>query len=270
MIEFERFLDLSKPVSEIADTPVVSCTEDERIRNSIAMILNGFSRIMVLDKGEIRGFLTSLDVLDFLGGGSKYQLYVRYRKGLDLPVNKIMNNEWHPLEKKHSVGDALQIFQKHGRDFHPIVHRDRFSGVLSEMDFLRHLNESLGFSAEDIMDRKPIIAKGHYSVLDVAKMLCRGEFRFLPVVRDGFLLGLVTPYDIISYLNRGPGLNNLRKANFESTAVMNRDLLTVSPKDDLHEAVRLMNSKRINSVPVTDEGEMLGLITRRDVIDILS
>ena len=64
MIKFERFLDSSKPVSDIADTPVVSCAEDERIRNAIAMILNGFSRIMVLDKGEIRGFLTSLDVLE--------------------------------------------------------------------------------------------------------------------------------------------------------------------------------------------------------------
>lgn len=270
MIRFERFLDSSKPVSDIADTPVVSCAEDERIRNSIAMVLNGFSRIMVLDKGEIRGFLTSLDVLNFLGGGPKYQLYVRYSKGLDLPVNRIMNTDWDSLEKKHSVGDALQVFQKHGRDFHPIVHRDRFSGVLSEMDFLRHLNEPLGFVAEEIMDRKPMIAKSHYSVLDVAKMLCRGDFRFLPVVKDDFLLGLVTPYDLISYLNRGPGLNNLRKTGFESTAAMNRDILTVGPKDDLYEAVKLMNSKRINSVPVTDEEEMLGLITRRDVIDILS
>jgi CBS domain-containing protein len=270
MIKFERFLDSSKPVSEIADTPVVSCTEDERIRNAIAMILNGFSRIMVLDRGEIRGFLTSLDVLDFLGGGPKYQLYVRYSKGLDLPVDRIMNTDWDSLEKKHSVGDALRIFQKHGRDFHPIVHKNRFSGVLSEMDFLRHLNQPLGFRTEEVMDRKPIIAKGHYSIPDVAKMLCRGEFRFLPVVKEGFLLGVITPYDIISYMNRGPGLNNLRKAKSESTAAMNRDPLTIGPKDDLHEAVNLMNRKRISSVPLTDEGEMLGLITRRDVIDILS
>jgi CBS domain-containing protein len=270
MINIGNFLDPSGPASEIANTPVVSCTADERIRNSIAMVLNGFSRIMVLEKGGMKGFLTSLDVLDFLGGGSKHQLYIRYSKGLDLPVERIMRTDWHSLDKKHSVEEALRAFQKHGRDFHPIIHRDSFSGVISEMDFIRHLKGPLGFRAGDVMDRKPMTAKSHYSVKDVAKMLCRGEFRFLPVVKDSFILGLVTPYDMVSYLNRGPGLNNLRKVDFGVKAAMNRDFASVEPESDLQEAVKLMNEKNVGSIPVTDEGELAGLVTRRDIIDMLS
>ena len=50
MISIARYLDPSGPASGIANTPVVSCTENEKIRNSVGMVLNGFSRIpMSLD-----------------------------------------------------------------------------------------------------------------------------------------------------------------------------------------------------------------------------
>jgi predicted transcriptional regulator len=270
MISLEKLVDVSKPAYEITSTPIVSCTNSETIRNTVAMTLNGFSRIMVTDRGKTSGFVTTLDILDFLGGGSKYQLYVRYKKGLDLPVDTIMDRDWHPLDKSHSIKDALGIFHKHGRDFHPIFHKDKFSGLISEMDIIRHLKGKTGIKATDIMDKKPIIAKDNYSVLDVSEMLCKGEYRFLPVVKDGFILGMITPRDVITYLNSGPGLNNLRKAGFEATAAMNRNFLSVEPESDLCEAVNIMNSKNINSVPVTDESEMLGLITRRDVIEALN
>lgn len=270
MIELQRFLDTSMSASEIASTPVVSCSSRETVRNSVAMTLNGFSRIMVTDRGELKGYLTPLDILDFLGAGSKYQLYVRYKKGLDLPVDTIMNIEWHPIESKHTVREALDMFHKHGKEFHPVMKKDRFDGVVSEMDFLRNLNKPLGFKTEEVMDRKPIVAKDHYTVKDVAKMLTRGEFRSLPVVKDGVLMGMITPRDVIAYLNKGPGLNNLRKADFEAAAAMNRNISTVEPGFDVQRAVEVMNKKNVNSVPVADEGELLGLISRRDVLDILS
>lgn len=270
MISIERFIDPSGPVSGIANTPVVSCTENERIRNSVATVLNGFSRMIVQDRGEMKGFVTSLDVLDFLGGGPRYQTYVKYNKGLNLSVNRIMNSEWHPLGKKRSIEEALGVFHKHGNEFHPIIDNNRLSGVLSEMDFLRHIRGPLGVRTKDIMDKKPIIAKSHYNVRDVAKMLVRGEYRFLPVVKKEFMVGVVTPHDIISYLSRGIGLNSLRKAEFEITAAMNRDFVSVEPDSDLSAAVKLMNDNNIGNIPVTDEGEMLGLVTRRDVVDILS
>lgn len=270
MIKLERFVDPSKPASEIANTPVVSCSESDSIRNAIAMTLNGFSRIVVSKGGEMKGFLTSMEMLDFLGAGPRYQLYVRYSKGLGLPVSSIMKTGWHPIDKKQSVMEALRMFQKHGRDFHPIMEKGRFSGIISEMDFLRHLNQPLGIKTGEVMDRKPIVVKSHYTVLDAAKMLCRGEFRFLPVVKDSFIVGVVTPYDIISYLNRGPGLNNLRKTDADSAVAMKRDFLSVEPETDLHEVVRLMNRNSLSGMPVSDEGEMLGLVTRRDVVDLLS
>ncbi len=270
MISLEKLVDPKKPAYEIASTPLVSCTRNETIRNSVAMTLNGFSRIMVTERGELKGFVTSLDILDFLGGGPSHQLYVRYKKGMDLPVETIMTSEWHPLDKKHTVSDALRIFHKHGKDFHPVFQNEKFSGVVSEMDFIRQIKEKTRIRADEMMDSKPIVAKDHYNVFDVAKMLCRGEYRFLPVIKDNFLLGAVTPRDIISYLNSGVGLNNLRKADLGIKAAMNRDIHSIGPRDDIYEAIRIMNKDNLSVVPVTEETEMLGLITRRDVIGILS
>lgn len=270
MISIERFIDPSGPASEIAETPITSCRVTERVRNTAGMILSGFNRIMVMDNLDIRGYVTSLDVLDFLGGGPRHQQYVGHSKGLDISVGKIMNTDFHPLDKKHSVEDALRVFQKHGNEFHPIVHNNKLFGILSERDFIRNISKPVGLSIGDFMNRKPIIAKSHYSVNDTAKMLVRGDYRFLPVIKNDFVLGVVTPHDIISYLNNGLGLDNLRKADFEVTAAMNRNFISVEPDDDVYAAVKLMNEKGIGNLPVTDEGEMMGLITRRDIVDMLS
>jgi CBS domain-containing membrane protein len=49
--------------------------------------------------------------------------------------------------------------------------------------------------------------------------------------------------------------------------IMNTQLYTLTPEDNLKDAVTLMNDKRIRHIPVIDEGDVLkGLVTQRDVL----
>ena len=51
------------------------------------------------------------------------------------------------------------------------------------------------------MRKKPFFVREDYPIFDVAKIMVRGPYRRLPVVKDGILTGIVTPYDILKYLN---------------------------------------------------------------------
>jgi len=61
-------------------------------------------------------------------------------------------------------------------------------------------------------------------------------------------------------------------AIFENTPlerVMTRDPVTVTPDTPLHEAVEMMRQKRLGCLPVVEDGRLVGIITKADLLQIL-
>lgn len=52
--------------------------------------------------------------------------------------------------------------------------------------------------------------------------------------------------------------------------IMTRNLVQVSPNDNLHQCVKKMAQARINSILVTQDNKLLGIITSRDILWAIS
>jgi CBS domain-containing protein len=90
------------------------------------------------------------------------------------------------------------------------------------------------------------------------------------VVEDNELVGIVTDRDIRSFLSASP-LNepDEREAafNVKIQRIITTDPITVSPEDDLAEAVELLIEQKIGGIPVVDEAEgLVGIVTYVDVL----
>ncbi len=91
------------------------------------------------------------------------------------------------------------------------------------------------------------------------------RFRHFLVTDGGRLAGVVSDRDVIPYFgNNGPlepdDLKNVTVADLMST-----DLITVSPTTPLAEAIEQMVNVGINSLPVVDGVELVGILTSTDV-----
>jgi CBS domain-containing protein len=100
-------------------------------------------------------------------------------------------------------------------------------------------------------------------------LLAVGPYRKLPVVTDGFLVGIVTPFDVMKHLNESKQLSSVRTNSTRISEVMNRNVTTIGPDADVAEAVALMRRKNISGLPVTEEDNLVGIITERDIIDAM-
>lgn len=100
----------------------------------------------------------------------------------------------------------------------------------------------------------------------------------LPVVVNGALVGIVTDRDLRdafpSVFASAGDARHRRRATPEADPdtipvedVMAREVLTLSPRDSMEEAARLMRRERIGSVPIVDRGHLVGIVTRSDVLD---
>ena len=145
----------------------------------------------------------------------------------------------------------------------------------------------------EIMDPNPVTVGPDASVEDVVAALRKHELPGLPVVdADGQLVGIVTEADMVlqddqgdlhipHYVNLFGGTvfleslhryeGRLRKA-FASSAedLMTRDPDTVGPDTSVKEAARLIHESGHNRLPVVEDGRLVGVVTRLDVLGALA
>jgi CBS domain-containing protein len=145
----------------------------------------------------------------------------------------------------------------------------------------------------EIMDASPASVAVDASVQDVVHTLRENELPGVPVVDGGGrLVGIVTEADLVlpddqgdlhipHYINLFGGTvfleplgrfeRRLRKAFASSAAdMMTRDPDTVSPDTTVREAARLVHESGHNRLPVVEDGRLVGVVTRVDLLGALA
>ena len=120
------------------------------------------------------------------------------------------------------------------------------------------------------------------------KLFAESGISGAPVVDDGKLVGIVTEGDLIfrdadvkapGFLDILGGMiplgswdeyrhEALKSAGVTVDEVMTRELITISPDASLAEASTLMADKRVKILPVTEDDELRGVITRMDILTL--
>jgi CBS domain-containing protein len=145
----------------------------------------------------------------------------------------------------------------------------------------------------DIMDATPITVAPDASVEEVVGALRENELPGVPVVDgDGRCVGIVTEADLVlpddegdlhipHYINLFGGTvfleplgrfeQRLRKAfASKATDMMTSDPDTVAPETTVQEAARLIHESGHNRLPVVEDGRLVGVVTRLDVLGALA
>ena len=112
--------------------------------------------------------------------------------------------------------------------------------------------------ARDIMTRKVISVHPGASVQEAAQLLYSNRISGLPVVDDrSRIIGIVTEADIISKVDR-EGLS--------AGDIMSREIIAVDEETPVNEIASMLTERRIKRVPVVREGQVVGIVSRADIV----
>ena len=118
-----------------------------------------------------------------------------------------------------------------------------------------------GTTVKEVMDASVETISPETSVEEMAQNVFRRHHRrAVPVTRDSRLLGIVTVTDV-------RGLPQARWAQTPVEEIMTRSpLYSVAPDDDLNSAMRLVAQHDVNQLLVVDKGQLVGMLSRSDII----
>jgi CBS domain-containing protein len=137
--------------------------------------------------------------------------------------------------------------------------------------------------AQDVMTTKVVAVAPDTPVTEIARLLLERQISAVPVVSDDRqLVGIVSEGDLTHGLGqegakRSWWLDLLASPQTRAEAylkgqgrlawdVMTRSVISVTPDTPLPEIARLLEARRIKRVPVLRDGELVGIVSRADLL----
>jgi CBS domain-containing protein len=136
----------------------------------------------------------------------------------------------------------------------------------------------------DVMTNPVLVVRRDTPLKDVARLLIDNGVSGAPVVdADGRVLGVVSEADFLVKEQGAEEIHHRRLARVvgESTetrhqldkveardagGAMTAPAVTIAPTRPIREAAALMTSRRVNRLPVLDDGRLVGIVTRADLV----
>lgn len=126
---------------------------------------------------------------------------------------------------------------------------------------------------KDIMQAHPVSATLETRLPHLVRLLQQRGFRHLPVLDKGKLVGIISDRDLKQSMASAASTTQGRERDRlldELTAgqVMARAVVTIGPTSGVEEAARLMATRKISALPVTEGDRLVGIVTETDVLQL--
>jgi CBS domain-containing protein len=139
----------------------------------------------------------------------------------------------------------------------------------------------------EVMTSRPIAVTPEMTVAEAARRMLEHRISGLPVVDDaGALIGIVTEGDLLRRAETGTEKHRPRwlelllpsgrlAADYieaharRVSEVMTTDVISAAPDTPLEGAVQEMEKHRIKRLPVVEDGKLVGIVSRADLVRVL-
>ena len=283
--------DKEGDIMAIASREVISIPPSKSIKDTAKVMMeHEFRRLPITDpgSGKLLGIVTVMDILDFFGGGKKFNIIEKkyednFLAAINEPVKEIMTRDLITLSNKASIAETIETMLSNQLGAIPLIDGDeKLAGIVTERDIALSLAGIAGKeTVQDYMSPKVFNTTPGTPLEGACKIMVRNGLRRIPIVGGEAdiskaakkLLGILTSTDVIRFLNAKELFDNLN-SNLATDVlktvvsdIMVEDPITVEPTMTIGELCELFAEKNIGGVPVVKGDKIIGIITERDVLN---
>lgn len=236
-------------VKDVMSTNVIKVTKDTKIYDALnIMVRNNIRRLLV----ESDGIVTIRDIV------------YNWEKVNDT-VDKIMTSDLQFIDKNADLKEACRIMTAKGIGSLIVGDGDNVEGIITERDLIRYCKVDVNSLIQDVMNRDPLVISPDTTLAEVIEFMRHKYTRHAIVVYDNLPRGVISTKDIGKAILAKKDLTKIEVSGF-----MSNNVFKVYPDDKIETARLLMAGKNIGFLPVTSPDKVLGSISEREILAVLS
>lgn len=254
-IEYKKHRKVEEVMSQEVFTTTIDATMDQ-----VAKIMGQkhIGSVIVKKYDTAVGIVTERDLLSSILALGRYPIFnIKVEEVMSYPLITICPD----AEIKKA---ALMMIKKKGRL--AVFRCGELIGVITASDLIRSLIDvpETGLKVDDFMTAHVITADEKTPIATIAKIM--GEKRIGSVIitnkNHPQQMKIFTERDLLTtFLAKGKSLTT------EVGKASASPIITVKLGTSIHEAAATMISNHIRRLPVTKDGELVGIITARDLVE---
>jgi len=203
-------------------------------------------------------------------------------KGMDSSltrVDQIMISPLLTITPDRPMLDASHLMETNHVRHLCVSDKEEIVGVISVRDLVRYFIDSEGGPIRDLdnvfrplsvlrvlMQTTMETMASERTVLEATQTMAEKRIGSLLVLEAGDMVGIVTETDVVRKVIAA----GLPARSTSVGAVMNAPLIQIDINDTAREASRLMAEKRIRHLAVTEHNKVVGLLSVRDLVKVVS
>jgi len=206
------------------------------------------------EKGHLTGMIDITDVLKVTDTRSNVTISGFIREAPSVTMDT-------PLETVGSVilkagTDSVAVQKENGVFIGAILFRDLFPVLVSRHEITGNVC--------DAMTENVICSEADWSIQKVYSRIVESGYASLPVISNKKLIGIISRRDLIENGTIRRSLGNSTKTSV--SRVMTTPAFATRPDATISEAARLLLTHDISRLPVVDDGNVVGILDRHDVL----
>lgn len=184
-----------------------------------------------------------------------------------MQIKNLMSTTLITIDKDQSLSDALKLLRKNKISRLPVLNNKELVGIVSERDIAKKLGsskyESMPASrlhVSSVMVKDIISVPQSMRLAEVADIMLENGIGSVPVIDDDKMVGIVSKADFVT-LATGIAFDKITVKE-----IMSKGVIAISPTERLVHARRKMIESHVGRLPVVDEGNLVGMITSKDLM----
>jgi len=200
-------------------------------------------------------------------------------RGIDLScptADQIMTNPLLTITEDRPMLDASHLMEMNQARYLCVSEESNIVGIISMRDLARYFVDSEGgpvrnldnvFRPLSVLMRTTLetIESGR-TVLEASQMMEEKRVGSLLVIEAGEIVGIVTETDLVRKVIAA----HLPAGSISVRSVMNYPLIQIDINHTIRDASRLMAKERVRHLAVTEEHKVVGLLSLRDLVKMVS
>ncbi|MBS3126975.1 CBS domain-containing protein [Candidatus Woesearchaeota archaeon] len=177
-----------------------------------------------------------------------------------MEITPIIKEDFLVFDQDEVLSQVIGKLRQNEKRAGLIFRNKKYLGVIEKKRLLRSRLDATSIKAGNYIHHTPIINE-HADIIETAYTLFQSDVDFLPVEQNKKIVGVLQALDLV---NLAMDLPELKKLKVNDVKIMKS--IEVQKDDPLARALDVMFLKRVDQVPVLDNGNIFGIISYRDVL----